>query len=509
MVTYLRDRRKYIIRMNRRNVTDKMRRERAKSIKQAMISLGPTFIKLGQILSVRPDLLPHPYVDVLSTLQDDVPSSDFEDIEAIIESELNGEIDELYDSFERNAMSGASLGQVHKATVNNTDVAVKIRRPGVQKLVEADISALRSLKPIISRFVGQSRQFSMQTILDEFSNTVREEMDYTVERNNLKTIRSNFQGDRRVIVPRPFQSRSTDKVLTMEYIDGIKINDKETLKNHNINLEDLSHRLQEIYFDMIIEDGIFHADPHPGNISVKPNGTIVLYDFGMVGEITEEQQSKIIEFYVAVARDNIEDALDAMIDLDILSENVDRDILSEGLKITIKNARGQSVDQRRINQLIADAQDNLYEYPFRIPPNFALLLRVSTVASGICYDLNPEIDFIGEVTDILKREGYIRNSVEQYLSDKISGFVKWTKRELLNIDDSVSRKSKQKVTDRSYAANTNQKGLNFLYVIGIISSTLIGISSLFYNIYGTETSIYLLIIVSITLSLTSILYSYA
>jgi len=228
-----------------------------------LLTLGPTFIKLGQILSTRPDVLPAEYIEALSELQDDVPPAPWAESEAVIEEEL-GPVDEVFDEFDREPISGASLGQVYVAEYDGQTVAVKVRRPGIQELVNADLRVIKWSLPLLVRFVGQGQAFSLENLAEEFDKTINQEMDYSRERRVLGQIKENFADNDRVVIPEPIHRVSTGRVLSMEYIPGTKISDVQALEEAGIDRTELATTLQRIYLQMIAEDGVFHADPHPG-----------------------------------------------------------------------------------------------------------------------------------------------------------------------------------------------------------------------------------------------------
>lgn len=453
-LSYLRDRHRFLIFGSKRDADGDLRKYRAKKLHKTLLKLGPTFIKLGQVLSVRPDVLPSEYIDELSKLQDEVPPVESDKIIDVIEKELDGDINDLFDSFEEESISAASLGQVHVAEINGAKVAVKVRRPDIEKKVEADIWSMQRIKPILMRYIDDARSFSLKTLVEEFSESIEEEMDYQREFQELQIVRDNFKDYDDLIIPRPIKTHSSDKVITMRFVDGIKIDNIDKIREKGIDTEELATRIQEIYFEMVVEDGVFHADPHPGNLAVKPDGRLVIYDFGMTGRVSEEQQKSIVELYVAISRDEIDKAIDAMIDLDVLNDDADRDVIKEGLKLAIKDAKGESVSEQQIQDVLESAQSQLYEFPFRIPPNFALLLRVSTVANAVCYQLNPEIDFIGEVTEILKSKGYVRKVVLRYAQDSVSNSINQLI-EYLKLPKEASRASKRINEGRAEVELTN------------------------------------------------------
>ncbi|WP_276272727.1 ABC1 kinase family protein [Haloarcula litorea] len=417
LLAYARDRNRFLLFGSGRQVSSEQRRERARALLDSLLTLGPTFIKLGQLLSTRPDILPPEYIEEFSKLQDRVPPADWADAERVVEAEL-GPVEERFDEFETEAISGASLGQVYRAEVDGERVAVKVRRPGIEELVEADLRVIRWSLPILMYFIDESRSFSLETLADEFAKTIREEMDYEREARMLGEIRANFAGNDRVRIPKVRDSHSTRRVLTMEYVPGTKINDIEDLDERGLDRTELAETLQRAYLQMIIDDGVFHADPHPGNLAVQDDGKLVFYDFGMSGRVDPFVQDKIVDFYAAVAEQDIDAILDALIEMGTLSPEADREVMGDVMELAIADARGEDIEQYRVQQIVQQVEDTIYEFPLRLPSNLALVLRVATVVEGVCVTLDPEFDFISVATDYLREEGYLAEGVRTYVEDR-------------------------------------------------------------------------------------------
>lgn len=410
---YLRDRHRFILFGRQRVIGRDTQRERAERLLDSLITLGPTFIKLGQLLSTRPDILPPTYIDVLSRLQDDVPPAPWDSARGVIEAELGG-VDAYFDSFDTDAISGASLGQVYRAEVDGQPVAVKVRRPGVESLVETDLLAIRWTLWFVLPFVDESRAFSVRNLADEFAKTIREEMDYHREAAMLEEIRGNFLDDPDIVIPPVIESHSGERVLTMEYIEGTKITEIAQLEQQGIDRTAVARKLQRAYFKMIIDDGIFHADPHPGNLAVASDGSIIFYDFGMSGHVDTFLQDKIIEFYIGVINRDIDSILDSLIEVGTLSPEADRAIMGEVMEVAIEDARGHEVEQYRVQEIVRQVEESIYEFPFRLPANLALILRVATVVEGVCITLDPSYDFVAVASEYLADQGYHQESLERF-----------------------------------------------------------------------------------------------
>ncbi|MFD1563540.1 ABC1 kinase family protein [Haloarchaeobius amylolyticus] len=430
MLAYARDRRRFLLFGRPRQVGPETHRRRAERLLESLLTLGPTFIKLGQLLSTRPDVLPPAYIDTLASLQDDVPPAPWPEAKQVLEDEL-GPVDEHFAAFDTEAISGASLGQVYRAQLDpesehartdltegaDPDVAVKIRRPNIESLVNADLRVIKWSLPILLYFVDESRAFSLENLADEFAKTIREEMDYEREAEMLAEIRTNFADDDRFLIPDVIESHSGPRVLTMEYVEGTKINELAELERKGIDRTRIAENLERSYLQMIIDDGVFHADPHPGNLAVTDEGRIVFYDFGMSGRVDSFIQEKIVDFYVAVANQDIDGILDALIEIGTLSPDADRGVMAEVMEIAIQDARGEDVEQYRVNQIVGQIEDSIYEFPFRLPKNLALVLRVATVVEGVCVTLDEDFDFIATATDYLTEEGYREETIRNYIDE--------------------------------------------------------------------------------------------
>ncbi len=483
IVAYLRDRNRFIIVGGSRQVSRETQRERAAILLDTLLTLGPTFIKLGQLLSTRPDILPKAYIEVLSSLQDDVPPAPWAESKRVIEEEL-GDVDDVYDDFDTEPISGASLGQVYLAEYNGQQVAVKIRRPGIESLVEADLKVLRWSIPVLVRFIGEGRAFSLDSLADEFAKTIRQEMDYSRERDILEEIRGNFADTDAIDIPEPIDPVCSPRVLTMEYIPGTKINDIETLNEKGLDRTELATTLQEVYLQMIIEDGVFHADPHPGNLAVKDDGTIIFYDFGMSSTVDPFIQEKIVEFYIAVANQDIDAILDTLIDMGTLSPTADRQVMGDVLELAIADARGENIEQYRVNQIIEQVESTIYEFPLRLPRNLALVLRVATVVEGVCVTLDEDFDFIAVATDYLSAEGYREETIKR-LAQETGEQVQETAEALFTVPpkldrvlDTVERDDltvNVQIDDENHVLDKLAKRISYsiMVAVGLLSASII------------------------------------
>jgi predicted unusual protein kinase regulating ubiquinone biosynthesis (AarF/ABC1/UbiB family) len=406
---YLRRDRREWVRREGRNIDKKKYTKHAEKALDAFIALGPSYIKLGQWLSTRTDVLPQPYLEVLAKLQDDVPPSDFSMIQGIIESEI-GSIGQVFDSFERTAKSGASLGQIHLARYRGQDVVVKVSRPNIEMIVSRDIQVLKFILPLATRFIDPNLKYSVEAMFSQFVETIGEELDYRIEATNLKMIRKNMVGDPSVLIPNLIPEITSKHVLSMEYIPGTKITDVVALDAMGLDRGRLVSKVHRVFFKMLLKDSVFHADPHPGNISVKSDGKIILYDFGMVGRIDDETRLKLVRLYLSMIERDPVRAVDVLIDLGTLEPSVNRYILEKALELSIRSLHGQRVDSMETKALIDLTNRTMSKFPFRLPKNLALYMRMTSILEGIYQQHKVKFKFARVLENILSEEGLFREA---------------------------------------------------------------------------------------------------
>jgi len=295
-------------------------------LRLALEELGTTFIKLGQILSTRADLLPPEYLVELTKLQDSAAPVAFEEIREVVVTELGHPIEHVFAHFESVPLAAASIGQAHAATLEDgTEVVVKVRRPGVVEQVNEDLEILKELAATASRHWSFAEHYDLTGLVEEFSQTLRRELDYIREAHSAERFAVNFASDPHIHVPRVFWEATTSRVLTLERIRGIKINDLKALDEQGTDRRWLADYATNVVLKMVCEDGFFHADPHPGNFFIEPSGTIGLIDFGMVGIIDERTQELLAELLITINHQDADRLVDVFFDLGVTRKRIDRD----------------------------------------------------------------------------------------------------------------------------------------------------------------------------------------
>lgn len=472
VIVYLRKDRREWVKKEGKNVNEKKFRKHAERALKTFVALGPAYIKLGQWLSSRADLLPQPYLDVLEKLQDDVLPAPFSEVRPILEKEL-GSLDEIFEYFDTSVISGASLGQVYLAKYKEKDVVVKISRPHIEQTIGQNIYILKKLLPIATRFIDENLRFSAEGMLNQFIETVHEEMDYRIEARNLIEIKNNLKEDKSVIIPKVYLDRTSRHVITLEYLPGTKVTDIRTLDEYNIDRAKLVYRIHRLFFKMLLRHSIFHADPHPGNISVASNGTIILYDFGMVGRLDDETRRRLVRLYLGLVDKDPVRTTDVLIELGTLEPSVDRRLVEKGLELSIQSLHGKKVDRMEVKALQDLANKTLSRFPFRLPKSLALYMRMASILEGIYHYHEVRFQFVRVLVSLLEEEGLIKEAYIEEFKRYVNRFAKG-----IEISSELAPMIKQYLTDQK-AADKTKKYSNIVPVSILSSAIFIGSTIIF------------------------------
>ncbi|MGK7921142.1 MAG: ABC1 kinase family protein [Trichodesmium sp.] len=371
------------------------RRKQAIWVRETMLELGPTFIKLGQLFSTRADLFPVEYVEELSKLQDKVPAFNYEQVETIIQEDLGKKVEELYPNFDPIPLAAASLGQVHKAKLHSgEDVVVKVQRPGLKKLFQIDLAILKGIAHYFQRHPEWGRGRDWLGIYEECCRILWLEIDYLNEGRNADTFRRNFRKCDWVRVPRVYWRYSAPRVLTLEYVPGIKISNYEALEASGKNRKALAKMGAEAYLRQLLNDGFFHADPHPGNIAVSPEGGLIFYDFGMMGQIKSNIREKLMETLYGIASKDAERVVISLIDLGALTPTGDMGPVRRSIQYMLDNFMDKPFEAQSITAISDDLYEVAYDQPFRFPATFTFVMRAFSTLEGVGKGLDPEFNFM-------------------------------------------------------------------------------------------------------------------
>jgi predicted unusual protein kinase regulating ubiquinone biosynthesis (AarF/ABC1/UbiB family) len=391
----------------------------------SLVSLGPTFIKIGQALGTRADLLPLAYVKELAKLQDQVPAFSTAEAFARIESELGRRLQECYAEIDSEPVASASLGQVYRARLfTGQEVAVKVQRPELEKIISFDIAILYKLVKLTNRFFPRANENAdWEGMLREFHTTIFEEMDYVKEGRNADRFRYNFRTWQVIRVPKIYWSHTSRRVLTLEFIRGTKVTDVEQLRARRISAVKVNRLLVRSYLKQLLEDGFFHADPHPGNLLVLDSGHLAFFDFGMVGRITPKLQSQMIDAFFHVVGRNVHGLGQDIINLNFLKPGVDPETVRPVVEKLFEVYLNLKLGEVKFKELTYDLAEVIYEYPFRLPANFTYIMRALMTLEGIGIVTDPEFSFFETAKPyakefMLRREG---RKFGKLILDKLSG----------------------------------------------------------------------------------------
>ncbi|KAF3325986.1 ABC1 family [Carex littledalei] len=373
------------------------RKSTASWLREQVLQLGPTFIKLGQLSSTRSDLFPKEFVDELAKLQDRVPAFSPEKARTFIQNELGSSIEVLFKEFEDRPIAAASLGQVHRAVLHNGEkVAVKVQRPGLKKLFDID---LRNLK-LVAEYFQRSETLGGPTrdwigIYDECSKILYQEIDYINEGKNADKFRRDFRNVKWVRVPLIIWDYTTTKVLTLEYAPGIKINNLRQIDAQGYSRSRIAARSIESYLIQILKTGFFHADPHPGNLAIDKDGSLIYYDFGMMGEIKSFTRERLLDLFYSVYEKDANKVMKSLIELEALQPTGDLSPVRRSIQYFLDNLLNQTPDQQ---QTLAAIGEDLFsiaqDQPFRFPSTFTFVIRAFSTLEGIGYTLDPDFSFV-------------------------------------------------------------------------------------------------------------------
>jgi predicted unusual protein kinase regulating ubiquinone biosynthesis (AarF/ABC1/UbiB family) len=371
------------------------RRAQAAWIRETFLELGPTFIKLGQLFSTRADLFPVEYVEELSQLQDRVPAFSYETVERIIEQDFGKSIPQLFKGFDPIPLAAASLGQVHKAQLNTgEEVVVKVQRPGLKKLFDIDLRILKGIAQYFQRHPKWGPGRDWIGIYEECCRILYEEIDYLNEGRNADTFRRNFRAWNWAKVPRVFWRYTSRRILTLEYMPGIKISNYEALESAGLERANIARLSAQAYLHQLLTDGFFHADPHPGNLAVNSDGALIFYDFGMMGQIQPLTRQRLMKTFMGIAQRDATQVINSLVDLGALAPIADMGPVRRSIQYMLDNFTDQPFEAQSITQISDDLYDIAYNQPFRFPATFTFVMRAFSTIDGVGKGLDPSFNFM-------------------------------------------------------------------------------------------------------------------
>jgi len=464
---------------------------KGKRLRLALEELGPAFVKLGQLLSVRRDMFPADLIEELGKLQDSVQPFPFSEAKALIEGEFNEKLVDIYQEFDEEPVAAASVAQVHRARLlSGKQVAVKVQRPQIEDIIRLDLDILKDMARWMDRHTKYGEFYDFSGMVADFENTILSELDFTKEGENADLFRQNFRKDEGVIVPRVRWIHTTKRVLTMEYIEGIKISDNDALDRAGIDRKLAAERLASSVCNQILRDGFFHADPHPGNIQVLPDNTIVFLDLGMVGRLSEARKSAAIDFFIGIVFRDSRMVVDAIADMGAMTADSNIKEFEKDIGALIEEYLTMPMNEIRLDEMVHRISQIIYANRIKTPHEFALVAKTLGVLQGLLEKLDPGTNALAVAEPIAeklmyqslspqKTKGRIKKDLLEYrrlLSD-FPGVIRHILRKTEDEDFAVPFEMKEadKIQNRmERISNRITFGMILLAVSVILAGALIG-----------------------------------
>ena len=437
----------YIISVGWDKLTGQLKKEskarfRAKQLTNLLVELGPAFVKAGQALSTRPDIIPVILLEELSELQDQLPGFDGNKAMELIEEDLNKKINEIFLTIDKDPISAASLGQVHKGVLKNKEiVAVKVQRPGLREQITLDLYIVRNIANWLKNNVGLIRS-DLVALIDELGKRVFEEMDYLNEAENAEKFRNLHLHNSKIAVPKIYKETTSRRVLTMEWIDGTKLTNLEGVKNLGIDPDKMIEIGVQCSLEQLLEHGFFHADPHPGNLLALKDGRLCYLDFGMMSEVSRSSRSGLIQAVVHLVNKNFDKLSQDFVKLGFLSKEVNLEPIVPAFQDVFVNAVELGVSKMDFKSVTDDMSGVMYKFPFQLPPYYALIIRSLLTLEGIALSVDPDFKILGAAYPYFARrlmedpDPQLRESLKEMLFDKKQ--FKWDR-----LEDLLSNAAKQ------------------------------------------------------------------
>ncbi len=380
--------------------------------------LGPTYIKLGQILSTRPDLIPMEFIEELSKLQDHVPAFSFDQVRKVIESEFHNPLEDIFDQLDEVPLASASIGQVHRAILKDgeEEVAVKFQRPGIRRIIEVDLEIMLHLATLAERHIEELAVHRPVKIVEEFARTLEKEIDYKIEATNMERAARNFLGDPHVYIPKVYRQATTSRVLTTEFIDGIKISHVDKLIAAGLDPKVITVRGADLVLKQVFDHCFFHADPHPGNIFVLPDNVICLVDFGMAGIVDRRTRDDFVDLMESIINKNEARAAQVLLKLTSRDKEPDRRLLEREVADFMGRHLYKPLKDIELGKLLQQLLELATNFRLRIPPDIFLMMKALGTVEGVGRMLDPEFDMFARAIPFITRV-----KLERFKPERIAG----------------------------------------------------------------------------------------
>ena len=456
----------------------------AQRLRMAIEELGPTYIKLGQILSTRPDLIPPDVLSELAKLQDHVPPRDYHEIRQVFEDDFGQFPEKLFQSFSETPFASASIGQVYQARLKDGEqVAVKVQRPGVNKTIEIDLEIMLHLATLMESHIEEMVLHQPVKIVDEFAKSLEKEIDYTIEASNMERIAQLFLDDPTLYIPKVFRELTTSQIITMEFVEGIKVSDIQALSDMGLDRKLITQRGADICLTQIFYHGFFHADPHPGNIFILPQNVICLIDFGMVGSVDRQTREDFVDLIENVVNKDDDGTTRVLVKLALWDDEPDLRILRKDVSEFINEHVYKPLKGIDLSKVLSHLLELTSRNQLRIPPDLFLMMKALGTLEGVAAQLDPDFNLISQSAPFLEQV-----KLNRYHPERISGDMMRLGSELLDFlhrfpNDllEIARLAKQKKltvnirhTGLAEMRATNDRTSNRISFAIVIASLLIG-----------------------------------
>lgn len=392
----------------------------AERLRLSFEALGPTFVKLGQLLATRSDLIPEEYIEQFERLQDNVGFVPFNEIRQVIDESLRGGFNDAFESFEEAPMAAASIAQVHGAVLKTGEkVAIKIQRPGIERLIQGDIAILRGLAILLERYIPEVRPFNPRGLVEEFFQTIHQELDFRVEANNIRKIKTNLASLERIVIPEVYSMFSSERVLVLQRFEGVRFSDREAILARGLNPVDILEAGADAFFHMVMHDGVFHGDLHAGNLFVLSDGKIGIIDFGIVGRLSRRLRDSIVTMFIAIMDEDYETIANEYVALCQNTGAVDFAQLQKDLMDTISPYVGMALGEVNAGKILLRSTSTAVRHNLIVPRELMLLFKSIAMIDGLGKKLDPTFDILQLGNRLAKQLLTSRYSRERIVRDLI------------------------------------------------------------------------------------------